>query len=211
MTFASGIPGSAAARRVISTIGQWQAAQPGVLTLAIDGHGGAGKSALAAAVAHATGAALVHTDDFFQRPAATGGGPPLTGQAPGSQALAQYYDWRRLRIEALEPLKAGRDATFRRFDWERGTGLDGAVTVRPSALIVLEGVFSAAPELSDLVDRTVLVDTPEPERLRRLRTRVTPEEWDCDWLIVERAYFDVIRPRVSFGLIVPGTSPDPVS
>ena len=57
---------------------------------------------------------------------------------------------------------------------------------------MLEGVFSASPELADLVDRSVFVDTPEPERLRRLHARVTPEEWDTDWLAAEQAYFDMV-------------------
>ena len=169
--------------------------------IAVDGHGAAGKSTIAAGVAHATGAALVHTDDFFQRPASRAAGPPH-----GGQALAQYYDWRRIRAEALVPLRARRAAGFRRFDWVRGVGLGPSATVEPSDLIVLEGVFSASPELADLVDRSVFVDTPEPERLQRLRARVTPEEWDTDWLAAEQAYFDVFRPRSSFGLIVPGTS-----
>jgi uridine kinase len=111
-----------------------------------------------------------------------------------------------MRTEALGPLRAGRHATFRRFDWERGTGPSGTVTVRPAALIVLEGVFSAAPELSDLVNRFVFVDTPEPERLRRLHARLTPGEWDSDWLIAEQAYFGVVRSPSSFDLVVSGTS-----
>ena len=193
------------AGRVIRAAARWQAAQPGgrgVLVLAIDGHGAAGKSTLADAVARATGAALVHTDDFFRawparsRPAAA-----------SARAMACYYDWRRLRAQALDPLRGRRGATFRRFDWERGRGLDGHVTVQPSDLVLVEGVFSAAAELSDLVDRSVFVETPEPERLRRLRRLVTPEEWDEDWLAAERSYFGRTRPPVSFDLVVPGTGP----
>ena len=222
-----GSVGQAAARRVINAAAGWRGAHDGnVLVVAIDGHGAAGKSTIAAAVAEATGAALVHTDDFFDagpepggrerrflglpgvRGSAGGGssaGGSAGGSAPGGQALSGYYDWRRLRAEALEPLRAGRAAEFRRFDWERGSGLDGAVSVTPHPLIVLEGVFSAAPELSDLVDRSVFVDTPEPERLRRLRAQTTPSEWDDDWLAAERDYFGLSRPPPSFDLIVPGT------
>lgn len=195
---------AAAARRVVGAAASWEAVRAGtragargrVLVVAIDGHGAAGKTTLAGAVAEATGASLVHTDDFFQ-----------PRRAPGRRALSCYYDWRRLRAQALEPLLAGRGVAFRRFDWERGCGLDGTVTVAPGALIVLEGVFSAAPELSDLVDRSVFVDTPQAERLGRLRTRVAPEEWDEDWLIAEQAYFDLTRPPSSFDLIVRGACP----
>lgn len=206
MTSPAHADGAAAARLVIGAAAAWQAAHPGVLVLAIDGHGAAGKSTIAAAVAGATGAALVHTDDFFHpAPAVTGG---TARRSPGVHALACYYDWRRIKERALGPLRAGRSATFRRFDWERGSGLDGAVSVDPGPLMLLEGVFSAAPELSDLVDRSVLVDTPKPVRLRRLHTRVTPEEWDDDWLTAEQAYFDATRPPSSFDLIVPGVSAD---
>ncbi len=189
-----------AASRVIRAVSRWRTASSAVTVLAIDGHGAAGKSTIADAVAEATGAALVHTDDFFQaRPAA----------APGGRPLADYYDWRRLRAQALEPLRARRGAAFRRFDWERGRGLDGLVTVGPGDLILVEGVYSAAPELIDLVDRSVFVNTPEHERLRRLRSRVRPEEWDDEWLIAEQAYFGRTRPPSSFDLIVSGTGPAP--
>jgi uridine kinase len=196
---------SGSADRVIEAAVAWQAAPPGgrgLLVLAIDGHGAAGKSTIAGTVARATGAALVHTDDFFRSPTVR-----PRAAAAGARAMACYYDWPRLRAQALEPLRAHRAATFRRFDWERGRGLDGTVAVEPSDLVLLEGVFSAAPELSDLVDRSVFVQTPEPERLRRLRRLVTPEEWDEDWLAAERAYFGLARPPSSFDLVVPGTGP----
>jgi uridine kinase len=198
-------PGIEAAARVLGAAARWQASRisgtsgPSVLILAIDGHGAAGKSTIADAVAAATEAALVHTDDFFQVP------PPR----PGRPGLADYYDWRRLRAQALEPLRARLGAAFCRFDWERGGGLDGTVTVEPNDLIVVEGVYSAAPELGDLVDRSVFVDTPEQERLRRLRGRLKPDEWDDEWLLAEHAYFDVIRPPSSFDLIVSGADLPP--
>jgi uridine kinase len=227
-------PGQRAARRVISAAAGWRAGhQADILVVAIDGHGAAGKTTIAAVVAEATGAALVHTDDFFEARHEPGGrglgraggrgalghGAPRRARlgavspgasspegvsSPAEQGLRAYYDWRRLRAEALEPLRAGRGATFRRFDWERGHGLGGSVLVTPEPLIVLEGVFSSSPELSDLVDRSVYVDTPEPERLRRLRAQVTPEEWDDEWLKAEHAYFDLIRPPSTFDLIVHG-------
>jgi uridine kinase len=199
--------GPAAAGLVTSALARWRPVRPGgsgMLVLAIDGHGGSGKSTIAAAVAAATGAALLHTDDFFRAVPRAAGGPEN-----GTRELERYYDWRRLRAEALEPLRAGRGAEFRRFDWNRGHGTDGTVAVQPSDLIVVEGVFSSSPELAGQVDRSVLVDTPEPERLRRLRLRVAPEEWDDEWLAAERTYFRLVRPPSSFDLVVAGTGPPP--
>jgi uridine kinase len=196
--------------RVVDAVAKWRADGAGLLVVAIDGHGAAGKSTIADAVAAATGAALVHTDDFFTgQPARSAARPAPSPAPPARPGLAGYYDWGRLRAEALVPLRARRDASFRRFDWERGRGLDGPVSVAARDLILVEGVFSAAPELSDLVDRSVFVETPEPERLRRLRLRVTPEEWDADWLIAERTYFELTRTPSSFDLVVPGTGPAP--
>lgn len=175
---ASGDPGpAAAARQVISAAGRWHGAHSR-LVIAIDGHGAAGKSTIADIVARVTGAALVRTDDFFTQPA---------GPGPGQARLpiSRYYDWARLRAEALEPLLGSRAAAR-------------------SSLIVVEGVTSAAPALRDLVDRAVFVDTPPGERIRRLRGRVSPEEWDDDWLAAEQAYFDQVRPLSSFDLVVSG-------
>jgi hypothetical protein len=177
MTLTRSTPRGTAARAVTSAIADWQAARPGILVVAIDGHGTAGKSTIAAQIARATGAALVHTDDFFVRQPA-----PIAGQPPGLRPLRQYYDWNRIRAEALEPLRAGRSAKFRRFDWSRGAVLDGVVTVRPSDLILLEGVFSAAPELPTSLTGRYLSTRPSmsgscDSMLRLRRTTGTRTGW----------------------------------
>lgn len=174
-------PAAAAARQVVGAAGRWRAGRTR-LVIAIDGHGAAGKSTIAGIVAGLTGAALVRTDDFFIEAA---GRAPGRNQAAAGLTIGRYYDWARLRAEALEPLQA-------------------RPRVLPSSLIVVEGVTSAAPALSDLVHRSVFVDTPRGERMRRLRARVSPEEWDDDWLVAEQAYFDHVRPLSSFDLVVSG-------
>ncbi len=98
--------------------------------------------------------------------------------------MAQYYAWEALRTEALEP------------------------TIRDGAPVILvEGVSAAAPALADMVTHTVFVATPEPVRLERLHGRITPEEWDEDWLAGERVYF-ASRPPESFDLVVSGSTQD---
>ncbi len=189
-----------AVRSALQAVGAWRAqgsrSGGGVLVVALDGHGASGKSTLAEHLQRLSGAAVVHTDDFF-RP----GGPMVGGD------LTAYYDLARLRTEALEPLRAGRDASFRPYDWSRGALASPSelVAVGACEVVLLDGVCSAAPAIGDLVDRAVFVDTPEPERLRRLRESVDPAEWDEDWLAAEVAYFARLRPPGSFDLVVSGS------
>jgi uridine kinase len=180
---------------VLTHVERWRREQGEVLVVAVDGHGASGKTTIACGVAAAYEAALVHTDDFFrdQRLSAS------AAQLP----LADYYDWGALRSLALAPLRLGRPAEFPRRHWEEPEAAGRRVVVEPRPIVVLEGVTAAGPALVDLVDRRVLVATPEPERLRRLHSRISDEEWDGDWLVAEQAYFDSLAPD-TFDLTVPG-------
>ncbi len=168
---------SAAARQIIAAIDDWRATPAGPLVVAIDGHGAAGKTTIAAEVAAALRAIVVHTDDYFY---------PSEGTSD-PRPMAQYYAWPALREDALEPA-IGRLREH----------------PAPAQVILLEGVSSAAPALSDLVSRAVFVATPEPLRLQRLHGRISDEEWDEEWLYAERLYF-ASRPPDSFDLVVSGT------
>jgi len=155
-------PAEGTLERAAAMLARWRDPGGTVRVVAIDGHGASGKSTIAGRLSALTGAALVHTDDFFSpAPALPPGG--------GGRDLGSYYDVPRLRWEALEPLRAGREASYRPYDWDAGTLAEECTHVAPAALVILEGVYSASPALSDLVDKAVYVRTPEPERLRRLR------------------------------------------
>ena len=72
-------------------------------------------------------------------------------------------------------------------------------------MILLEGAYSAGPQLADLVDRAILVDLPPPERHARLEVRQERaflERWHERWDEVERYYFAHVRPRSSFDVVV---------
>jgi uridine kinase len=186
-----------AARQVVDAISGWQLEKPDQLVVAIDGHGAAGKSVLADAVRGLLSATVVHVDDFFREAGSTAG----DGESP----MAAYYDWQRLRREVLAPLHSGERVSFRAFDWETNDYLPGVVVVEPAELILVEGVSSTAAALVDLVDRAVLVVTPESERVARLHERIRDEVWDNEWLAAERSYFSE-RPEGWFDLVVSGSA-----
>ena len=126
------------------------------LLIALDGPSAAGTSTLALAVGLRLSASVVAGDDFYRDMP-----EEQRWTLTAAQGVAEYFDWQRLRHEVLEPLRAGQAARYRPFSWRPEGGLDDrVVTVDPAPIVVLEGIYAARPELRDLVDLTVLVETP---------------------------------------------------
>ena len=178
------------------------------LVVAIDGRSGTGKSTLASLVAKEIRAAVVLLDDFFAASIPDAGWDRMTVEERG----ANVFDWARIRSEAIMPLLAGRVARWHPFDFDSGQRADGtygmktkAKEVEPASVIVVDGAYSAGPQLTDLVGLTVLVELSEEERWDRLARREEAEflaQWHARWTAVEDFYFSNIRPRSSFDLIV---------
>jgi uridine kinase len=80
-----------------------------------------------------------------------------------------YYDWQRLR-EVLTTIRAGRATTFEACDWHPNQLSTSSKTIAGARLAVVEGLFAARPELADLIDISVLVESPQSIRAAR-RTR----------------------------------------
>ena len=96
------------------------------------------------------------------------------------------------------------------FDWERFDGtLDAEATVcEPADVIVLEGAYSARPELADLLDLRVLVDVPYEIRRDRCVARDGDdwhEDWFQRWRAAEDHYFDHVVPAEAFDLVLRST------
>lgn len=178
------------------------------LVVAFDGRSGAGKSTLASRVAESVRAAVVLLDDFFAASIPNADWDRMTAE----ERCARVFDWARVRAQAVGPLRAGKMACWHPFDFETGPRADGtygmktaAVEVEPASIIIIDGAYSSGPQLADLVDLTVLVETSETERWTRLVQREEAEflaQWHARWTAVEDFYFSNVRPRSSFDLIV---------
>jgi uridine kinase len=195
-----------AAEHIIAAILGRLVKHGGPFVVAVDGGSGAGKSTLAASVAAALGASVVQADDFFSSERTGAEWDRSTAAEKAEQAL----DWRRLRAEALEPLHAGRQARWHPFDfpayrYATGSGLATEVVVRPpTKVIVLEGIYCCRPELSDLIDLSVLVQAPTWVRQHRHNEREARDEseWHRRWDEAEDHYFAQVRPPQSYDLVV---------
>lgn len=198
----------AACEKVLAVIRRLLSLQPSPIAVALDGGSGAGKSTLASLIESELDATLIPLDDFF------------AADIPDSQwdefsveeRLDRVFDWARLRENAVEPLLAGKPAKWHPFDFQSGLRPDGTYGIRidpvekkPADVILIEGAYSAHPALDDLIDLAVLIDVPIEERHARLETREDKDflaKWHSRWDSVERYYFDQVRPRNSFDLIV---------
>lgn len=181
---------------------------PHPFTVAIDGRSGSGKSTVATQVARGLKAALIPTDDFF----AANITDQEWKQRTAEQRAADALDWRRLRADALEPLRAEKSASWHAFDFEAGTRPDGTYGIKTVAteipanrIIIVDGAYSSRPELADLLDYTVLVEAPEALRQARLKAREKADflaAWYQQWNGAEEHYFTQIRPAYAFHLVV---------
>jgi len=185
-----------------------RAARIAPLLVALDGASGSGKSTLAALLTDALDAAWVPGDDFY----AAHVPDAEWARCSAAEKVDRCIDWRRLRTEALEPLRAGRPARWLRLDFDRGPRPDGTYARHPDPCIrqprptvLVEGAYSARPELADLIDVTILVDAPLETRHTRLAAREEAkflEAWHTRWDEAELHYFTTIRPPSAFDLVV---------
>ena len=180
------------------------------VVVALDGPSGSGKSTLAVDLADALHATVVPTDDFF---AAEIPSVEWDRCDPRERAM-RAIDWRRLREHAIEPLLAGKPARWHAFDFESGARADGtyamsdAIVERPpKPVVILDGAYSARPELSDLICLKVLVEAPTSVRHERLAAREDSDflrGWHERWDAAEEHYFSAVRPPSSFDIVVSG-------
>lgn len=173
------------------------------VVVALDGRSGAGKSTLAHQVGARTGALVVDGDDFYR-----GGDGAFWDAAGPAQKVDLVIDWRRQRA-LLTCLARGEPARWQPYDWEADDGRLGAVVhAGPAAVVLLDGAYSARPELADLLSLRVLLNVPRTTRRERLRQREGERyraEWEARWSEAEDLYFETLVPPASFDLVLDGS------
>jgi len=183
------------------------------LIVALDGKSGAGKSTLARCfsallndAAEAPVVAIIESDQFY-----AGGSATFWDSLSVSQRQEHVIDWRRLRA-VLEALRECGSARWRSFDWG-SPGWDApSAPLQPSRdeldatpVVLVEGVYSGRPELSGLVDVSVLLRVEERDRLRRLRDRegdAFDAVWHQRWSSAEDYYFEELAMPDRYDLVL---------
>jgi uridine kinase len=153
--------------------------------VAVDGLGGAGKTALAERIAQRLQAPVVHTDDF------------ASWENPVDW-------WPALLAQVLEPLAAGRAACFTPTSW--GGPPRAEVVIEPASFVVVEGVTASRAAFRPYLSYAIWVEAPRELRLDRGLARGgadTRERWE-QWMASEDAYVARERPAEHADRVVPG-------
>lgn len=168
--------------QIIALVNKRKSDKP--LFIAIDGHSAAGKSTLAKHLASSfDNAVLVFTDDFYR---------VLDEQERfmlnAQEGYERYYDWQRLKRDVLEPLSASKVAEFNVYDWQANS-LGELRQLKPADYIIVEGCYSARPEISSFFDVVVLVETSSSVRQKRQVERDNAsQDWLNRWNAAEQFY-----------------------
>jgi uridine kinase len=155
--------------------------------VAIDGHGGAGKTTFAARLARALeDTPILHTDDF------------------ASWAEPHQW-WPRFEANALQPLARGEPARFRTSSWALGHGGEERV-VAPAKVMLVEGVSSARLAVADRLTLAVWVEAPWSDSLRRGVERDGEAARDAwrRWRVEEEAHYAADPTRDRADVVVDG-------
>jgi uridine kinase len=113
--------------------------------------------------------------------------------------------WSRLEEQVLQPVAAGHEGRYQRYDWQRRS-LAAWHTVAPGGMLILEGVSSARAAVRDRLSLSVWVDTPRHIRLARglARDGIEAESLWEQWMAEEDAHFGRERTREHADVIVCG-------
>ena len=195
-------------KKIIERIQNLSAEKQRPIVVVLDGGSGAGKSTLASQLKSELDIALIPLDDFFSANIPDHKWDEFTIE----KKLKCVFDWDRLHNQVINPLLNGQPASYDAFDFQSGLRADGTYgmenepkSIQPASIILIEGAYSSSPELADLVDMTILVDVPIEERHARIALREGPDflkKWHERWDEVEKYYFEQVRPRCSFDVVV---------
>lgn len=161
--------------KILSKIKEISLVKP-FCAVAIDGCGGAGKSTLARHIALKYGETqIIHMDDFY-KPSSKRASDGIYDKAAGAD-----YDIERLNEQVINPIIAGNESRYQRYDW-------------------------TADELYSKYDVKIFVECNRELRLKRGLERDGESALDFwkQWMIKEDRYLQKQKPQNRVDFIISG-------
>lgn len=162
------------------------------MIIGICGGTGSGKTTLARKVIETVGRAsviLVEQDSYYRNLADM----PLDERRQANFDHPDAFDSVML-VNHLKRLKSGDSIEMPIYDYKNHIRSDETEHLEPKPVIIIEGILIfAEPQVSDLLDVRVFVDTPDDVRfIRRLQRDITERGRTVDSVIAQ--YFATVRP-----------------
>ncbi len=155
-----------------------------LVVLGIDGPCASGKTTLAKKIAEATGAQVIHTDDFFL---------PSVMKTPERMAQAGgNVHYERFGEEVKNGLASGKPFKYGVYSCAEGR-ITETKTVIPKGVVIIEGSYSLHPEMNISYDLKIFVEAYEEIRIQRILRRngeAVLEIFKSKWIPLENKYFE---------------------
>ena len=168
----------------------------GVKVISVDGRAASGKSWLAERLRAATGAEIIHMDDFFL--------PPALRTSDRLATAGGNIHYERF-IEEILPNIGGRESfSYGVFDCGK-MEITGECRVGESLWRIVEGSYSQHPEFGDYADLYVFCTVDPNEQMRRIISRNGEKMavlFKDRWIPMEEHYFEVCGIKEKADLIL---------
>ncbi len=158
-----------------------------LVCVAIDGNSGAGKSTLAKLIQAIYDCNVFHMDDYFLPP-----------QMKTEQRLAEAggnVDYERFLHEVIAGIASRQEFCYSPYDCQQ-QALMPAISVAPSRLNVVEGVYSLHPVLADSYQLKAFLAIEPEKQLERIAARsgtAILERFQREWIPLENHYFERLQ------------------
>lgn len=155
--------------------------------VAVDGRCASGKTTFANELSAASGAAVVHMDDFFLQ--------PFQRTEQRLAAPGENVDWERFKAELILPLTSGKTASFRPFDCHT-LGFKDEVSVSPENGVIVEGTYCLNKELCKNYSLSVFLTVSPEIQMKRIIARNGKDGAQVfaeKWIPLEEKYFSAYR------------------
>ena len=171
---------------LINRIEETLSAKPNAV-IAIDGCCAAGKTTLAAYLSERFGLQVVHMDDFFLLPELR------TAERLSRPGGNVHYE--RFIDEVIGGLNGSKEFCYKVFNCRKGT-FDGSVKTNPKLPVIVEGAYSMHPEIPDIYDLKIFLETDCKTQLERIEKRGGAdvlETFKSKWIPLENLYFETFK------------------
>lgn len=167
-----------------------------LVLIGIDGPCASGKTTFAKGLAEATGAQIIHTDDFFL---------PHEMKTPERMAQAGgNVHYERFVTEVASGIASGQPFEYGVYRCGEGR-IAEKKTIVPQGVIIIEGSYSLHPEMNVAYDLKIFVEAPEEIRLQRIRERNGEEALEVfksKWIPLENRYFEFFGIKDKYDIII---------